>query len=81
MSRLTEREREVLQLLADGLNNAGIAQRLHLSAHTVRTHVGNIMRKLEVHSRSQAAWLALRAGKTGRSVEVFHIRGPDLSPP
>jgi DNA-binding NarL/FixJ family response regulator len=79
MSRLTEREREVLQLLADGLNNAEIAQRLHLSAHTVRTHVGNIMRKLEVHSRSQAAWLALRAGEPG-SVGVFHIRGPDLSP-
>lgn len=79
LERLTDREREVLHLVAAGLNNAGIANRLHLSAHTVRTHVGNILRKLAVHTRAQAARLALSADDPGRAVGVFHIRGPDLS--
>ena len=78
LERLTDREREVLHLLATGLDNAAIAKRLHLSAHTVRTHVGNILRKLEVHSRAEAARMALSADDPSRAVGVFHIRGPEL---
>ncbi|HEX6208403.1 MAG TPA: response regulator transcription factor, partial [Actinomycetota bacterium] len=55
VGRLTPREREVLSLVARGLDNARIANALYLSPHTVRTHVGNILRKLEVHSRAEAA--------------------------
>jgi DNA-binding NarL/FixJ family response regulator len=73
---LTGREREVLHLLAGGLDNRAIAERLHLSAHTARTHVGNILRKLGVHSRAEAARLALTEAET--DARVLRIRGPDL---
>jgi two-component system NarL family response regulator len=74
--RLTSREREVLRLLARGMDNEGIAMALHLSPHTARTHVGNILRKLEVHSRAEAARLALPEIVGGEA--VLWIRGPDL---
>jgi DNA-binding NarL/FixJ family response regulator len=74
--RLTSREREVLQLLARGMDNEGIAQALHLSPHTARTHVGNILRKLEVHSRAEAARLVL--GEIVGGEGVLWIEGPDL---
>ncbi len=74
--RLTSREREVLLLLARGMDNDGIAQALHLSPHTARTHVGNILRKLEVHSRAEAARLVLRDIVGGEG--VLWIEGPDL---
>lgn len=51
---LTRREREVLQLMDDGLNTAAMARRLHLSRATVRNHVQNILSKLAVHSRLEA---------------------------
>lgn len=56
---LTQRERDVLNLLAAGLQNKIIAARLNLSEHTVKVHVHNIIRKLRVHNRTQAAahWL------------------------
>jgi DNA-binding NarL/FixJ family response regulator len=57
---LTEREREVLQLLADGLNTQQISERLHISPRTHRNHVAGILRKLDVHSQLQAVLLALR---------------------
>jgi DNA-binding NarL/FixJ family response regulator len=76
LALLTGREREVLHLLARGLDNQAIAARLHLSAHTARTHVGNILRKLGVHSRADAARLALREADT--DTHVLRIRGPDL---
>ncbi len=59
---LSEREREVLKLLARGLTNADIAERLHLSEGTVRNYVSAILTKLEVSDRTQAAVLALRYG-------------------
>ncbi len=59
---LTEREREVLQLIIDGLNNVAIAQKLYITTGTVKSHVRNILRKLCVHDRTQAAIRALRAG-------------------
>jgi two-component system nitrate/nitrite response regulator NarL len=55
--RLTSREREVLDLIAEGLSNKAIAARLHISTHTVKSHVRNIMEKLTLHTRLQlAAW-------------------------
>jgi DNA-binding NarL/FixJ family response regulator len=57
LGRLSKREREVLDLLADGLNNDDIAGRLFLSRATVRTHVQNILGKLDVHSRMDAVAL------------------------
>ncbi len=59
---LTEREREVLRLLTQGLSNSEIASRLYLSAGTVRNYVSSILTKLDVADRTQAAVLALRHG-------------------
>ena len=59
---LTEREREVLDLIAAGLNNTQIAQRLLLSGKTVRNHVSNIFSKLQVADRAQAIVRAREAG-------------------
>jgi NarL family two-component system response regulator LiaR len=59
---LTERESEVLRLVAQGLDNQDIAEKLHISVTTVRTHVSNIMSKLYLANRVQAALYALREG-------------------
>ena len=65
-STLTEREREVLRLIADGLHNAEIAERLVISERTVKSHVNNILAKLQVADRTQAAIFAWREGIMGR---------------
>lgn len=57
---LTQREREVLRLLADGFANDEIGKRLHISPETVRTHVRKAMTKLEADTRTQAVAKALR---------------------
>jgi len=59
---LSDRERDVLVLIAEGLSNADIGARIHLSAGTVKDHVSSILTKLRVSSRVQAALLAERAG-------------------
>ncbi|HZN19528.1 MAG TPA: response regulator transcription factor [Micromonosporaceae bacterium] len=59
---LTAREREVLQCMVNGLTRAEIAQRLHLSVHTVRTHTQNLLTKLGAHSSLESVALALRNG-------------------
>ena len=59
---LTEREVEVLQLVAQGCSNQGIADRLVITEATVRSHVSNILGKLHLASRTQAALYALRQG-------------------
>ncbi len=59
---LTEREVEVLQVVAKGKSNQEIAEALRISEATVRTHVSNILTKLHLASRTQAALYALREG-------------------
>jgi two-component system nitrate/nitrite response regulator NarL len=62
IEQLTRREREVLQALSEGLSNKEIAERLHMSVDTERTHMMNILSKLGVHSRLQALLFAARHG-------------------
>ena len=57
---LTAREREILQLLADGYSNADVAARLFISQETVKSHVRHILAKLEADTRTQAVAIALR---------------------
>jgi DNA-binding NarL/FixJ family response regulator len=57
---LTQREREILQLLADGMSNADVATRLFISQETVKSHVRHILAKLEADTRTQAVAIALR---------------------
>ena len=71
--RLTDRELEVLKLVAQGLNNREIAKRLFISENTVKNHVRNILEKLHLHSRMDAAMYALRK-------KLFDIPDPDAKP-
>ncbi|QXJ21891.1 response regulator transcription factor [Actinomadura graeca] len=66
LAALTPREREVLQCMVDGLGRAEIAERLGLSANTVRTHTQNLLAKLDLHSALEAITLAMRAGMRPR---------------
>ena len=59
---LTKRETEVLRLLAQGKSNLEISHALHIAEQTVKTHVGHILEKLSVPSRTQAALYAIRVG-------------------
>ena len=59
---LTERELEVLGLLAEGLTNSEIAERIVVSVHTVRNHVANLSTKLGAHSKLEALSIAIRRG-------------------
>jgi two-component system, NarL family, response regulator DevR len=61
-AELTERELEVLALLAEGLTNSEIASRLVVSVHTVRNHVANLSAKLGAHSKLEALSIAIRQG-------------------
>lgn len=62
VSTLTDREREVLILIARGLDNRQIAEQLFVSEATVRTHVGHVLSKLETRSRAQAVVVAYESG-------------------
>jgi DNA-binding NarL/FixJ family response regulator len=59
---LTEREREVLALVAEGLSNAAIAESLVVSVHTVRNHIASLSAKLGAHSKLEALSIAVRQG-------------------
>jgi DNA-binding NarL/FixJ family response regulator len=59
---LTTREREVLQLLAEGKSNKEVAAVLNLSLYTVETHRGNILQKLNLHSGAELILYAMRKG-------------------
>jgi DNA-binding NarL/FixJ family response regulator len=61
-SSLTQRETEVLHLVAEGMSNKEIAVALNLSVRTVKAHVSNVLRKLQVADRTQAAVLAIKTG-------------------
>ena len=62
MEPLSEREREVLVMLAQGIPNKEIADKLHIAEGTVKNHVSNILAKLQVDNRTQAADIARRRG-------------------
>ena len=64
---LTEREREVVRLIAEGLTNREIGQAIFVSESTVKFHVRNVMRKLDVHHRAEVAYAASRLGLLARA--------------
>ena len=68
---LSERELDVLRLVAQGLSNREIADALSLSEHTVKTHLANILDKLHLRSRAHAAAYAVQAGLV-RDVQIKH---------
>jgi len=66
LAGLTARQREVLRLITEGLDNADIAERLGISQRTARAHVSDVLRRLQVTNRTQAAVAAVRSGWIGR---------------
>lgn len=66
VASLTPRERTIVEHAADGLDNLQIARALHISPHTVKTHLGHAMTKLDVRDRTQMVVLAFRAGIVDR---------------
>jgi DNA-binding NarL/FixJ family response regulator len=62
LEKLSEREREVLVLLADGLSNATLAEKLFVSETTIKTHVSSVLLKLKLESRAQAVVFAYESG-------------------
>ena len=77
---LSERELDVLRLMARGLTNHAIADQLVVSENTVRTHVGNILSKLNLHDRTQAALFALQHHLVSLN-ELEAFPPPDKNPP
>jgi DNA-binding NarL/FixJ family response regulator len=71
LERLTPREVEILQDLADGRSPAEIAEHLQMSPHTLRTHTQNVLMKLGVHSKLEAIMAAIRYGKVRMATTAF----------
>ena len=70
LERLTPRELEILQLLADGMTGDQISKQLGVSPHTLRTHTQNVLMKLKVHSKLEAVVVAIRHGKVVANLEA-----------
>jgi len=70
-ARLTAREQEVLQMLAEGFGGREIAERLYIVEKTVNTHIDHIFSKLGVHSRAQAVAFVYRQNQAGGSARAF----------
>ena len=60
MDKLSEKEKEVLKLVAIGLNNEEISLKINTTIHTVKAHISSIMKKLEVGNRTKAAYYAYK---------------------
>lgn len=75
----TPRQTEVLRLIAEGLSNSEIAQRMKIHESTVRSHVSSILTKLGVRRRSEAAILAERPRPLPKGLGAFHSGRPDVS--
>jgi len=73
--RMTKREREVIVLIAEGMSNKEIAQKLHISAYTVKSHVHNIHEKLALHSRVQ---IVNYAHAYDTSLNYFNLSGGSI---
>jgi signal transduction histidine kinase/DNA-binding CsgD family transcriptional regulator len=73
VARLGERERQVLALVADGARNREVAAALHLSPHTVKAHVANIMTKLEAHSRVEVGRIFMLARVEADAAEACEL--------
>jgi two-component system, NarL family, response regulator DegU len=71
--RMTRRERQVIDLVADGLTNKEIAQKLHLSTYTVKSHIHNILEKLALHTRVQIAKYAHTSGDNDNASESISL--------
>ena len=71
--RMTRRERQVISLIADGLSNKEIADKLHLSTYTVKSHVHNILEKLLLRSRVQIAKYALTNSELMKAEESISL--------
>ena len=69
-ANLTEREKQILKLIGEGLTNQGMAQRLFLSVNTVQTHRTHIMDKLDLHNRAELLKFAVQAGLLDESSQV-----------
>ena len=80
LSRLTPRELEILQRLAEGQAPDQIAAELGMSKHTLRTHTQNVLTKLGVHSKLEAIVVAIRHGKV-RTAEVVDLTAAEEAEP
>jgi two-component system, NarL family, nitrate/nitrite response regulator NarL len=70
--RLTKRERQITDLIAEGMNNKEIAERLNIAPYTVKSHVHNILEKLALHTRLQIAAHAHRGGTPADDASTSH---------
>src|ERR1051326_164860 len=66
--QMPKREREVISLIADGLSNREIGQRLHIATYTIKSHIHNIMEKLALHTRLEVANYSYTDGTLTREV-------------